>query len=89
MSLKIEWFKTVLIPAQHILKKLDPENQRSVEEVISDLQPLQDQYVNLGVRNRPDLLPGINIKEALKIYKSFTSSKMPVHGATFRSVHLP
>ncbi len=56
MSLKIEWFKKVLMPAQHILKKLDPENQRSVEDVISDLQPL---YVNLVVSNRPDLVPGI------------------------------
>jgi hypothetical protein len=71
MSLKIKWFETVLMPAQHILKKLDPENQRSVEEVIFDLQPLQDQYVNLVVRNRPDLVPGIDIKEALNIYNSF------------------
>jgi hypothetical protein len=55
MSLKLEWFKTVLMPAQHILQKLDPENQRSVEDVISDLQPLQDQYMNLVVRNQPDL----------------------------------
>ncbi len=71
MSLKIEWFKTVLMPAQHILTKLDPGNQRSVEEVVSDLQPLEDQYVNLVVRNRHDLVPGIDIKEALNIYCSF------------------
>jgi hypothetical protein len=71
MSLKIKWFKTVLMPAQHILKKLDPENQRSVEVVTSDPKPLQDQYVNLCVRNHPNLVPGIDIKEALKIYKSF------------------
>ncbi len=67
MSLKLEWFKTVLMPAQHILKKLDPRNQSSVEVVISDIQPLQDQFLNLVVRNRPDLVPGIDIKEALKI----------------------
>jgi hypothetical protein len=71
MSLQFEWLKSVLMPAQHILKKLDPKNQHSVEEVISDLQPLQDQYLNLVVCNHPDLVPGINIKEALKIYKSF------------------
>ncbi len=71
MSLKLDWFKTVLMPAQHILKKLDPGNQSSVEDVISDLQPLQDQYVNLVVRNRPDLVQGIDIKEAFKIYGSF------------------
>jgi hypothetical protein len=59
------------MPAQHILKKLDPENQHSVEEVISDLQPLQAQYVSLVIRNRPDLVPGIDIKEALNIYSSF------------------
>jgi hypothetical protein len=64
MPLKLEWFKTVLMPAQHILKKLDPRNQRSVEEVIFDLQPLQDQYVNLVVRNRPDF---VDIKEALQL----------------------
>ncbi len=42
-----------------------------MEDVLSDLQPLQDQYMNLVVRNRPDLVPGIDIKEALKIYCSF------------------
>ncbi len=26
MSLKLEWFKTVLMPAQYILQKLDPGN---------------------------------------------------------------
>ncbi len=42
-----------------------------MEDVISDLQPLQDQYVNLVVRNRPDLMPGIEIKGALQIYCNF------------------
>jgi hypothetical protein len=86
MSLKIKEFKMVLMPAQHILKKLDPKNQSSVEPVeavISDLEPLQDQYVNLVVSNRPDLVPGINIKEALKIYKSFHLLKRS------SAVHLP
>ena len=59
------------MPAQHLLKKLDPDNTRSVADVIVDLQPLQDQYANLVVRNRPDLVPGVDIKLALKIYKSF------------------
>ena len=70
MLVKIEAFKKVLMPAQHILKKLDPENKRSVTDVLADLQPLQDQYANLVVRNRPDLVP-VDIKQALEIYKSF------------------
>jgi hypothetical protein len=60
-----------VMPAQHILKKLDLWNQCSVEEVISDLQPLQDQHVNLVVHNCPDLVPGIDIKEALNIESNF------------------
>jgi hypothetical protein len=60
------------MPAQHILKQLDPDNKRPMADVIEDLQPLQDQYANLVVRNRPDLVHGNNmIKAALKIYKSF------------------
>jgi hypothetical protein len=42
-----------------------------LEDVISDIQPRYNQYMNLVVSNRPNLLPGIDIKEALKIYKSF------------------
>ncbi len=64
MPIKIEAFKKVLMPAQHILKKLDPENKRSVMEVMADLQPLQDQYANLVVRNRPDLVP-VDIKQTI------------------------
>ena len=71
LTLKIESFKKVLMPAQHLLKKMDPDNTRSVADVLVDLQPLQDQYANLVVRNRPDLVPGVDIKLALKIYKSF------------------
>ncbi len=65
-------FKRVLLPAQHILRQLDPDNKRRMADVIADLQRLQDQYTNLVVSNRPDLMQGINmIKAALKIYKSF------------------
>jgi hypothetical protein len=58
---------------QHLLKKLDPDGTRTVEEVEAELAPLREQYRTLVINNQPDLLvplePGL--KEDMTIYKNF------------------
>ena len=72
-SLKIENFYTALMPTQQLLKKLDPDGTRTVEQVEADLTPLRAQYQSLVIDNRPDLVvpPEPDVKAAMNIYKNF------------------
>jgi hypothetical protein len=75
-SLKIENFYTALMPTQRLLKKLDPDGTRTVEEVEAELSPRRAQYEELVINNRPDLVlpPEPGVKEAMTIKRTSTAS---------------
>ncbi len=51
----MEDIKTLLIPRQHVLKRIDPSNSLPVEDVRRELRSLTAQYVNIVVNgNHPE-----------------------------------
>jgi hypothetical protein len=63
--------KTVLMPRQPLLKKLDPSGTRNlpVREMRAKLDPYVRDYLRLIIQNR--VAADMDIKGALQIYKSF------------------
>ena len=72
--------KTVLMPRQWFLMKLDPRGDLSVPELRALLEPHVHAYRNLVLQDIVD--PGMNVKKAMNIYKKFHFlSCMPTWGA--------
>jgi hypothetical protein len=67
--LDLSELKTILLPRQALLKKLDPTGELSVPKVRAQLEPLVRQYERLIIQDRVD--GGTQRKDALKIYKYF------------------
>jgi hypothetical protein len=61
--------KTLLVPRQALLKKLDPTGEFSVPTVRTQLQPLVRQYERLVIQDRVDA--DTNLRDALNIYNYF------------------
>jgi hypothetical protein len=61
--------KTILVPRQALLKRLDPTGELSVLTVRTQLEPLVRQYENLVIQDRVD--DGTHLRDALKIYNYF------------------
>jgi hypothetical protein len=61
--------KTILVPRQALLKRLDPTGELSVPSLRTQLQPLVCQYERLVIQDRVDA--DTTLKEALKIYNYF------------------
>jgi hypothetical protein len=61
--------KTILVPRQALLKRLDPTGELSVPTVHTQLQPLVRQYERLVIQDRVDA--DTDLRNALKIYNYF------------------
>ena len=65
----LDRIKSVLMPTQALLRTLDPDGDLDVPRLKTLLAPLQREYQDVVLRDR---VPGsMDIKAALKIYKSF------------------
>ncbi len=65
----MEDIKTLLIPRQHVLKRIDPSNSLPVEDVRRELRSLKAQYVNIVVNgNHPEEM---GVSEALDLYETW------------------
>jgi hypothetical protein len=65
----MEDIKTLLIPRQHVLKRINPSNSLPVEDVRRELRSLKAQYVNIGVNgNHPEEM---GVSEALDLNETF------------------
>jgi hypothetical protein len=61
--------KTILVPRQALLKRLDPTGELLVPTRSTQLQPLVRQYERLVIQDRVDA--DTDLKDALKIYNNF------------------
>jgi hypothetical protein len=61
--------KTILVPRQALLKRLDPTGELSVPTVRTHLEPLVRQYERLVIQDRVN--DGTDLRDALKIYNYF------------------
>ncbi len=48
-SLKIETVRTLLMPRQHVLRKLDPDGDRHINDVCAALFDLADKYASIVI----------------------------------------
>ena len=79
LPLKLLDLKTVLMPRQWFLTKLDPRGDLSVPELRALLEPHMHAYKDLVLQDIID--PGMNVKKAMNIYKKFHFlSRMPTWG---------
>ena len=79
LPLKLLDLKTVLMPLQWFLTKLDPRGDLSVPDLRALLEPHVLAYRNLVLNNIVD--PDMHVKKALSIYKKFhLLSRMPTWG---------
>ncbi len=66
---QMEDIKTLLIPRQHVLKRIDPYNSKPIEDVRRELRSLKADYVNIVVNgNHPEEM---GVSEALDLYETF------------------
>ena len=71
--------KTVLMPRQWFLAKLDPRGELSVADLRALLEPHVNAYRNLVLQDIVE--PGMNVKKAINIYKKFHfMTRMPSWG---------
>jgi hypothetical protein len=68
-SLALGDLKTIPVPRQALLKRLDPTGELSVPTVRTQLQPLVRQYERLVIQDRVD--DDTDLRDALKIYNYF------------------
>ena len=70
-DMPLDWSdcKTVLMPRQHLLKKLDPSGLLNVPQLRSRLKPLVEDFERLVLKDVAP--PGLTIKKALEIYGHF------------------
>jgi hypothetical protein len=76
--------KSILVPRQQLLKKLDPTGELSVQTVRAQLEPLLRQYWRLFIQDRVD--GGMQMKYALKIYNFFHREQQWGEIAVFKLV---
>ena len=69
LPLKLLDLKTVLMPRQWFLTKLDPRGDLSVPDLRALLEPHVNAYRNLVLQDIVE--PGMNVKKAINIYKKF------------------
>jgi hypothetical protein len=67
----IDWSdcKTVLMPSQHLLKKLDPSGSLNVTQLLEKLRPLVSAFERLVLKDVA--LPELDISRAIEIYCNF------------------
>jgi hypothetical protein len=81
-STKVFDFKSVILPRQHLLKKLDPAGEKTVEEVNGALLSLVHEYLAMVVHD--EATPDLGVEHALDVYESHlldratTWGKVPV-----------
>ena len=78
--------KTILMPRQALLKKLDPIRRVTVPAVRVLLEPYQREYQRLIIQNRLDAR--LDIKGVLKIYKYFHLIKLQPTWPSWLRFHL-
>ncbi len=61
--------KTILVPRQALLRRLDPTGELSVPTLRTELQPLVRQYKRLVIQDRVDA--DTDLRDVLKIYNYF------------------
>ena len=77
LPLKLLNLKTVFMPWQWFLTKLDPKGDLPVAELRAMLEPHMLAYRNLVLQDIVN--PGMNVKKAMNIYKKFHFlSRMPI-----------
>jgi hypothetical protein len=59
-------FKPILFPRQHVMKTLDPDHTRPLDEMCTILARMKDDYMEL-LDNVHD--PELNIEQVLDIYE--------------------
>jgi hypothetical protein len=71
LDMQLDWSdtKTVLLPRQHLLKKLDPAGVLNVPQLREKLRPLVSEYERVVLKDV--VPPGMDICQALKIYGYF------------------
>jgi hypothetical protein len=88
--LDIGAIKTVLVPRQALLQKLDPSGELTVPSVrtsLEVLEPLVCQYEKLILHDKVEV--GMSLKDALKIYDYFHQlRRAKVMGRHLRQLHL-
>jgi hypothetical protein len=67
-KLTMVYFKTTIIPRQHVLKTLDPGYTKPLDELRTILVRMKDDYMDL-LDN--ELEPGLNIEQVLDIFETF------------------
>ena len=67
-TLTMDKFKTIIIPHQHVLKTLDPDYKKPLDELRTNLACMKDDYMDL-LDN--ELEPGLNIEQVLDIFETF------------------
>ena len=70
LPLELLDLKTVLMPRQWFLEKLDPDGSLTVPELRMILEPHVREYRAVVLRHAPEP-PGLTVKKALGIYKKF------------------
>jgi hypothetical protein len=66
---RIDNCKELLMPRQHLLKTIDPDGTKSVDEVIAHLDPLARQYEMYVINN--DYEQVLDLNDSLTVYESF------------------
>jgi hypothetical protein len=66
MQIDVSDMKTVLMPRQHLLKRINPSGSLNVPELLEIFRPLALQYENHLII-KDVIPPGMGINEALKI----------------------
>ena len=66
---QMEDIRTLLIPRQHVLKRIDPCNSKPIEDVRRELRSLKNEYVNIVVNGNHSAEMGVS--EALDLYETF------------------
>ena len=66
---QMEDMHVLLMPRQHVLKRIDPTNSKSVEEVRSELRDLSRQYVAVVINDKRPA--DMTVSNALDLYETF------------------
>ncbi len=67
--MKIETVRALLMPRQHVLRKLDPDGDRPINDVREALFDLADKYMNIVMdKHRP---VDADVKSVLVVYENF------------------
>ena len=67
-KLTIDKFRTIIIPRQHVLKKLDPDQTMSLDALRTLLEPMKDDYMAL-INYEHDA--AMDIEQVLDTYETF------------------